>query len=311
MVRRCGAAIETVDSVPMARFAPLVFVLLWSTGYIGAKYGLPYAPPLTFLFIRLALASLLLLALALILKTPFPRGPQWWHSFASGLLLHVGYLGGVFIGINQGVSAGISAIVVNLQPVLTSSLAARLLGETVTARQWLGMGLGLVGVSLAVSEKFLGALGSAVPVWGLVACGVSLLSSTAGTIYQKRFGMGIPLVTGTLGQYLASSLVFLLGAVLFEGQPVRWTIEFVFALFWFVVVISLGAILLLLWLLRQHSAAQVSSLFYLVPPLTAVEAYLLFGERLGVLALVGLALCAAAVALVVTPARAASTRPQK
>jgi drug/metabolite transporter (DMT)-like permease len=287
----------------MARVAPLVFVLLWSTGYIGAKFGLPFAPPFTFLFTRLTLASMLLLGLAMMLRTPFPRGVQWRHSFVTGLLLHVGYLGGVFVGINLGVPAGISAIIVNLQPVLTSSLAARLLGESVTRWQWVGLGLGFVGVTLAVLEKLLGALEKPIAVWGLVACVVALLSSTLGTIYQKRFGAGIPLVTGTLAQYLASSLAFLLGALLFETMRIQWTPQFVFALFWFVVVISLGAILLLLWLLRRHSAAQVSSLFYLVPPLTAVQGYFLFGEQLGIQALVGLALCAVAVAMVVRPTR--------
>jgi drug/metabolite transporter (DMT)-like permease len=288
----------------MAQFAPLLFVLLWSTGYIGAKYGLPYAPPFTFLLLRLSLASVLLLALARALRIPFPRGVEWRHSFIAGLLLHAGYLGGVFIGINLGVPAGISAIIVNLQPVLTSSLAARWLGETVTLRQWLGLGLGFIGVGLAVAEKIFGVLRETpISAWGILACVVALLSSTAGTVYQKRYGQGIPLVTGTFAQYLASSLVFLIGALLFERIQIDWTPQFAFALFWFVVVISLGAILLLLWLLRQHSAAQVSSLFYLVPPLTALEAYFLFGERLGVWAVVGLVLCAAGVGLVVAKPR--------
>ena len=284
--------------IQLARFAPVAFVLLWSTGYIGAKYGLPYAPPLTFLLIRMLLATGLLSLIAVLTRTPWPRGEQRRHAAVAGLLLHAGYLGGLFVGIHLGVPAGLSAIIVNLQPVLTSSLAARLLGEQVNARQWLGLGIGFVGVVLAVLEKLNGALEAPVPVLGVLACVFALLTSTAGTVYQKRFGNEIPLVTGTTIQYAASSLVFLLGALTFERMPVNWTPQFVFALFWFVVVISLGAILLLLWLIRHNSATQVSSLFYLVPPLTALEAYWLFGERLGAVALGGLLLVAVGVLLV-------------
>ncbi len=218
------------------------------------------------------------------------------------MLLHAGYLGGVFVGINLGVPAGLSAIIVNLQPVLTSSLAARWLGERVTTRGWLGLGFGFVGVILAVGEKLL-ASSLHVSLWGLLACVVALVSSTIGTIYQKRHGGGIPLVTGTAVQYATSSLVFLVAALAFERIHIEWTPQFVFALSWFVAVISLGAILLLMWLIRQNSASRVSSLFYLVPPLTALEAYLLFGERLGIASLLGLVLCALGVGLVVAQAQ--------
>jgi drug/metabolite transporter (DMT)-like permease len=281
--------------------APLVFVLLWSTGYVGAKFGLPHAEPFTFLAIRLTLATTLLTLLAIVLRQPWLRGAQWSRAGIAGLLLHGGYLGGVFLGIKLGVPAGLSAIIVNLQPVLTSSLAARWLGETVTAWQWAGLALGFVGVLLAVLEKLMGIVGSSVSAWGIVACGVALLTSTLGTVYQKRHGQRIPLVTGTIAQYVASSLVFAVLAFAFETRRVNWTLEFALALAWFVLPISLGAILLLLWLIRHNSASRVSSLFYLVPPLTAVEAYLLFGERLGVAALVGLALTMLGVALVTAP----------
>jgi drug/metabolite transporter (DMT)-like permease len=284
----------------LARVAPVVFVFLWSTGYIGAKYGLPFAPPFTFLLVRMVLASFALLLIARVLKTPFPK--SWLevrHAAVAGLLLHAGYLGGIFMAIQLGISAGISSIIVNLQPVLVSSLAAKVLGETVTARQWFGLTLGFVGVMLAVSEKFFAASQNPVNPWGLVACVVALLSSTVGTIYQKRNAAQIPLVTGTIVQYIAAGLVFAVLAFTLEPVQINWTLQFVFALSWFVLVISVGAILLLMWLIRQTSASSVSSLFYLVPPLTALEAYFLFGERLGVAALLGLVLCAVAVALVV------------
>jgi drug/metabolite transporter (DMT)-like permease len=292
----------TVRANLAALIAPGVFVALWSTGYIGAKYGLPYAPPFTFLLLRLVLATALLSGLALALKTAWPKGMDARHAAVSGLLLHAGYLGGLFVGINLGVPAGLSAIIVNLQPVLTSSLAARVLGERVTSRGWLGLGFGFVGVILAVGEKLL-ASSLHISIWGVLACFVALVSSTIGTIYQKRHGDKIPLVTGTAVQYAASSLVFLVAALLFERIRIDWTPQFAFALSWFVAVISLGAILLLLWLIRQNSASRVSSLFYLVPPLTAVEAYFLFGERLGTASLVGLVLCALGVALVVSQTR--------
>ncbi len=284
----------------LARVAPVVFVFLWSTGYIGAKYGLPFAPPFTFLLLRMVLATMALLLIARVLKTPFPK--SWLevrHAAVAGLLLHAGYLGGVFMAIQLGVSAGISSIIVNLQPVLVSSLAARILGETVTTRQWFGLTLGFVGVLLAVGEKFLAASQNPVNPWGIVACVVALISSTVGTIYQKRNATQIPLVTGTIVQYIAAGLVFAVLAFTLEPVHIDWTLQFVFALSWFVLVISLGAILLLMWLIRQTSASSVSSLFYLVPPLTALEAYFLFGERLGIAALLGLVLCAVAVALVV------------
>jgi drug/metabolite transporter (DMT)-like permease len=295
---------STTARANLAAFvAPGVFVALWSTGYIGAKYGLPYAPPFTFLLVRLMLATALLSSLALVLRTPWPRGTDVRHAAISGLLLHAGYLGGLFVGINLGVPAGLSAIIVNLQPVLTSSLAARVLGERVTSRGWLGLGFGFLGVILAVGEKLLRASSLHISLWGVLACFVALVSSTVGTIYQKRHGGSTPLVTGTAVQYAASSVVFLVCALAFERIQIDWTPQFAFALSWFVLVISLGAILLLLWLIRQNSASRVSSLFYLVPPLTALEAYLLFGERLGIASLLGLVLCALGVALVVSQTR--------
>jgi drug/metabolite transporter (DMT)-like permease len=285
--------------VSLKALAPLVFVLLWSTGYVGAKFGLPYAEPFTFLALRLALATALLAALAFALRQPRLTLEGWRRAGIAGLLLHGGYLGGVFLGIRLGVPAGLSAIIVNLQPVLVSSLAARVLGERVGARQWLGLGLGFAGVCLAVLEKLIGALGTTLNPWGIVATVVALLSSTLGTVYQKRHGAGLPLVGATIAQYVAAGAVFAALAFAFETRRIEWTLGFTLALAWFVGPISLGAILLLLWMIAQNSATRVSSLFYLVPPLTAVEAYFLFGERLGVPSLLGLVLTMVGVALVV------------
>ncbi|MGY1704637.1 DMT family transporter [Geodermatophilus sp. SYSU D00697] len=287
---------------------PALFVLLWSTGFVGAKYGLPYAEPFTFLGVRLVVAAVLLAGLALAVRSQLPRGRrQYRHAAVAGVLLHAGYLGGVFYGISVGVPAGVSAVVVSVQPVLVAVLAARLLGERVTARQWAGFVLGLTGVCLVVGPGLadVGATGP-LPLSGVLACGVGLAAGTAGTLYQKRHGDEVPLVSGTAVQYAAASVLLLAIAVTTEDTTIRWTGEFVAAFVWLVVVLSLGAVLLLLLLLRHGTAAGVSSLYYLVPPATAVEAYLLFGERLSPVSLLGIAVTTVGVALVVAPGRRAA-----
>lgn len=286
--------------------APVLFVLLWSTGFVGAKYGLPYAPPFTFVALRLAAAAVLLAVLAAALRSePLTSRGQYGRASVVGLLLHAGYLGGVFYGISLGVPAGVSAVIVSLQPVLTAVLATRVLGERPTTRQWLGLVVGVAGVALVVGPGVVeGGPAESLPVAGLVACLVALASGTLGTVHQKRHGDGIPLIRGTVVQYAAAA-VLLGGAALAteDVTAVRWTGEFVVAFVWLVLVLSIGAVLLLLLLLRRGSAAGVSSLYYLVPPATAVEAYLLFGEQVSGLSLVGIGVTALGVALVVVPPR--------
>jgi drug/metabolite transporter (DMT)-like permease len=282
---------------------PALFVLLWSTGFVGAKYGLPYAPPFTFLALRLAIAALLLAVLAAALRSVgMASRAQYGRAAVAGSLLHAGYLGGTFFGISRGVPAGVAAVIVSLQPVLTAVLAARVLGERPSARQWLGLVLGVGGVALVVGPGVVGS-SAALPVSGIVACLVALVSGTLGTVYQKRHGDGIPLVWGTAVQYAAATALLLVAAVATEDVSIDWTPHFVGALVWLVLVLSIGAVLLLLLLLRRGTAAGVSSLYYLVPPATAVEAYLLFGERLSALSLIGIAVTAVGVALVVIPRR--------
>jgi drug/metabolite transporter (DMT)-like permease len=284
---------------------PALFVLLWSTGFVGAKYGLPYAEPFTFLGARLTAAAALLATLALATRSAAPASAaQFGHAGVVGLLLHAGYLGGTFYGISRGIPAGVAAVIVSLQPVLTAVLAARVLGERPSARQWLGLTLGVAGVALVVGPG-IAAAGSAEPLStaGLVSCVVALASGTLGTVYQKRHGDGIPLVWGTAVQYVAAAAVLFAVAAATEDMTIRWTGEFVAAFVWLVVVLSLGAVLLLLLLLRRGTAAGVSSLYYLVPPAVAVEAYLLFGERVTGFSLVGIGVTALGVALVVVPRR--------
>jgi drug/metabolite transporter (DMT)-like permease len=301
-----------VEEVPVTtgstlqRFGtPGLFVLLWSTGFVGAKYGLPYAEPFTFLGLRLAIAAALLALLAVVLRSAgMVSRPQYGRAAVAGIFLHAGYLGGVFYAISLGIPAGVSAVVVSLQPVLTAVLAARVLGERPTARQWLGLALGVAGVVLVVGPG-IAAADSAEPLStaGLLACLVALASGTLGTVYQKRHGDGIPLVWGTAVQYVAAAALLLAVAVATEDMTIHWTAEFVGALVWLVVVLSLGAVLLLLLLLRRGTAASVSSLYYLVPPAVAVEAFLLFGERVSALSLVGIVVTTLGVALVVVPPR--------
>ena len=283
---------------------PALFVLLWSTGFVGAKYGLPYAPPFLFLALRLAIAGVLLAVLAVALRSArMASRQQYGHAAVVGLLLHAGYLGGTFFGISRGIPAGVAAVIVSLQPVLTAVLAARVLGERPSARQWLGLGLGLAGVALVVGPGIAGS-GTALPVSGVVSCLVALVSGTLGTVYQKRHGDGIPLVWGTAVQYAAATVALFVAALATEDLSIDWTPHFVLALVWLVLVLSIGAILLLLLLLRRGTAAGVSSLYYLVPPVTAVEAWFLFGERVSALSLAGIAVTAVGVALVVVSPRA-------
>ena len=276
----------------------IVFVLLWSTGFVGAKYGLPDAEPFTFLAIRLAIAAVLLAIAALFTSTRLTRA-HVGRAAVSGLLLHATYLGGVFWAISRGTPAGVSAVVVSLQPVLVAVLAIPLLGERLRRRQWLGLAIGVTGVVLVVAPR----IGGALPVRGVVACLVALVGGTLGTLWQKRHGQQVPLLWGTAVQYAAATVVLAGLSALTEEQHVTWSWRFIGAMAWLIVVLSLGAVLLLLVLLQRGTAAGVSSLLYLVPPATAIEAYLLFGERLATLSLVGIAAAAVGVALVVRSPR--------
>jgi drug/metabolite transporter (DMT)-like permease len=281
---------------PLSRIGlPALFVFLWSTGFVGAKLGLPHAGPLTFLSLRFALVAALLVLLALATRAPWPRRPaEVAHYAAAGLLVHAVYLGGVYVGIARGVEAGVSALIVCLQPLLVAALAGLLLGERVRPRQWLGLALGLAGAALVLSRKLGHGGGDA---WGALACVAGLLGITAGTVYQKRHCAGMDLRTGNVVQFAASALATGVPALLIEDNRIAWTGGFAFALLWLVVVLSLGAISLLYVLIRRGAASQVSSLFFLVPPTTALIAWPLFGETLGPPELAGMALAVGGVAL--------------
>lgn len=290
------AIADTPRRMLLMQSAPALFVLLWSTGFIGAKYGLPYAGPFTFLAVRLAVAAALLGSIALLSRAPWPRNPaEIGHIAVAGLLVHGVYLGGVFSAIHLGVPAGVSALIVGTQPLLTAVVVRPLLGEQVSPRQWLGLALGFVGVALVVSRTFdIAGTGFAAFAW----CVAGLFGITGGTIYQKRFCAGLDLRSGTTIQYAVVCVVMWGMSGLFETGRIEWTGEFLFALGWLCLVLSLGAVTLLYILIRHGAAARVASLFYLVPPTTALMAYFMFGETLGLLALIGLGVTALGVALV-------------
>ncbi|AYH42235.1 DMT family transporter [Azoarcus sp. DN11] len=277
--------------------APLLFVLLWSTGFLGAKFGLPYAEPLTFLSTRYVLVITLMGALALAMRAPWPRDwRQVAHIGIAGLLVQATYLGGVFMSIHRGLPAGVSALVVGMQPLLTALGAGWLLRERVTRRQWAGLALGFIGVTLVVSNKVGAGNGTTAGVgWMLMPALAALVGITVGTLYQKRFCPSFDLRTGSVVQFIPSLAVTALLASRTETMHVAWSGDFVFALLWLVLVLSLGAISLLNLLIRSGSAVNVASLFYLTPPTTALLAWLLFGETLTGLALVGMAVAVAGV----------------
>lgn len=277
-----------------ARAAPALFVLLWSTGFIGTKYALTGAEPLTMQTLRMTLVVILLGGFAWLVRPAWPDRTGVMHSIVAAILVHGFYLGGTAVAIAHSVPAGLSALIPGLQPVLTSTLANRFLGEKVTPLQWLGLLLGLGGVLLVLHNRnFEGQ-----SLIGWAASGVSLVSITVGTLYQKRFCSHIDWRAGNLIQFIAVAIFFGLGALLFEGRAVHWTPTFVLATAWLAIVLSVGSIGLLYWLIRRSAATQVASLFYLVPGVTALMAYALFDERLDPLSIAGMAVCAAGVLLV-------------
>ena len=275
--------------------APALFVALWASGFVGAKFGLPYIEPLTFLTIRMIAVVSLLAILALATRPPWPDMTGIRHSIVAGLLVHGAYLGGVFVAIDRRLPAGLSALVVSLQPVLTSTIANRFLGERVIARQWLGLALGIAGVYLVVVDKTVA--GEAIAL-GWAAAVFALIEITVGTLYQKRFGGGIDWRSALIIQYAAAGAFFALGSFLFETRTIVWTVELLAALAWLIFVLSLGAVWLLYFLIRRAATTRVTSLFYLTPPVTALMAWLMFGERLGALALIGMGVCVVGVFLV-------------
>jgi drug/metabolite transporter (DMT)-like permease len=284
---------------PLQRLAwvfPGLFVVLWSTGFIGAKFGLPYAEPATFLEIRFLGVLAVLLPLCWVARAPWPATrAEFAHMAIAGALIQGGYLGGVFLSLSKGMPAGVSSLITALQPILAAVLSGWLLGERTNARQWLGLALGIAGVALVVREKWvLDSVGLAATTLSVFA----LVSISLGAIWQKRYCARVDLRSGAVIQFAAGMLVLAPICLLFESRVVTWSAELVLTMVWLVFALSLGAVFLLFWLIRHGAATKVASLMYLVPPCTALIAWPLFGETYTAFSAAGMALAMLGVWLV-------------
>jgi drug/metabolite transporter (DMT)-like permease len=277
-------------------FIPATFVVLWATGFIGARYAMPWAEPFTFLAARFVVAALLLAAIARALGLGGATRDEAMHAMGAGVLMHGIYLGGVFWAIRNGMPAGLSALIVGLQPLITAVMAGKLLGERILPRHWAGLATGFAGVVIVLWPK-LGALGSGITPETLAASLVSVIGMSAGTIWQKRFASGGNLVAATFWQYVGGAAVVALASLAFETRTVVFNGELVFAMTWLVLVLSVGAIFLLMMMIRDGEMSKVASMFYLVPAVTAIMAWLLFGEELSLVQIFGMAVTTLGVGL--------------
>ena len=284
----------------LTRFAPVIFVLLWSTGFVGAKYILPYSEPFVFLTIRYALAMTTLLIVARVMKEPLKISrAQVIQSIKVGVFLQVVYIGGVFYAISLGVSAGVTSVLVSVQPILVSVLAVKFLNEKLGTRKIFGLILGFTGVLLLLLPKlFQGVFAFGYSGLGIVSGVLALLGTTTGYLLQKKGGSDIPFLPGTAVQFATATVLFALASTLFEEWKITTSFQFFLALSWIVFALSIGSIFLLFYLLKNDSASSVSSLYYLVPPLTAIQAYLFFRERITWIGLLGMGLAAIGTLLV-------------
>jgi drug/metabolite transporter (DMT)-like permease len=293
--------------------APSLFVVLWSTGYMSARLGLPYAEAGTFLMMRFALAAIFMVALVVASRAPLPTSfREWAHCAVVGALVHGLYLYGGFASIQEGLTPTTIAVVVGMQPVITAVLIGPILGEAVNIRQWGGFFLGTVGVVLVIVANFtsIGFGGGAPAVFLSLIC---VLSISVGTLYQKRFCASVDLRSGTMIQLIMAAVMMWGVSSWLETGHVEWTGTFVFALLWSVLVLSVGAYTLLWWLVRRKTATNVVSLFFLMPPVTAVFDWLLFDQRVSLITLMGIVIAVAGIVIVIRcgpPSSSATSRAQ-
>ena len=269
------------------RLTPWIFVALWSTGFVVARYSTRNAGPLSFLTVRMLCAAVLLYVIAKIVQAPKLEKSAWSTSAIVGICMHAVYLGGVFIAIKRGLPSGLSALIAGLHPVVTSVAGRFLLKERLRRSQWVGVALGISGVVVVVVDKVRDGLGD-VTRPALFAMVISIIGMSTGTLVQRARGKEMPLVSGTAAQYVSAGAVLLVASSLFENWEFHLNGEMILALLWSVLVLSIAAVMLMMLLISRHSAARVSSLFFLTPALSAIESAILFGERLSPLALVAL-----------------------
>ena len=277
--------------------APVIFVLLWSTGFIGARLTAPYAEPLSFLAYRFAIVAVILALWSLVVRAPWPSAQDAWRATLAGAFIHGGYLGSVYWAVFHGMPAGVSALIIGLQPLMTAFLAAPLLGEKISGRHWIGLVVGIAGISMVLWPKLTWSDYGITPVTIAVSVAGTLFIA-GGSIYQKRFAAGLDMRTGNVFQFIGATVVVFIGAALTETFQVTWNAPVIFAMFWVVFVLSIGAITLLYLMIRHGDVSKVAGLFYLVPASTAIMAWLLFDETLLIIQMAGMAVCAAAVILV-------------
>jgi len=290
--------LQTRSAAPVwLAFTPGVFVFLWATGFIGARLTAGEAEPFSFLFVRCVLVASILAVAALLAGAPWPARRAAGHALVVGALIHGAYLGLVFWSITHGLPAGVAALIVGLQPLLTALLAAPVLGERITARHWLGLGVGILGIALVVLPKLTFAAQGITPAT-VAGAAVATLSIAIGSIYQKTHVTGLDLRSGNAVQFVGAAMLVGAVALASERLEINWTGEVVFAMAWLVLVLSIGATSLLYLMIRHGEVSRIAGLFYLVPAVTAGLAWVLFGETLAPVQILGLAVCTGAVMLV-------------
>ncbi|WP_435276256.1 DMT family transporter [Psychrobium sp. nBUS_13] len=283
---------------PWTKFIPAIFVFLWSTGFIGAKFALPYIEPFYLLFLRLALTVVVFGLLMWWYKAPWMSKRQFGHQAVSGLLIHGAYLGGVFSAVAYSMPAGVIALLVSIQPLLTALILFRT--KPIKTLQWLGLALGFIGVVVVLFSK--GAIADFTFNWPMmIGALVALLGITIGSLYQKRFGQGVNLLSASTAQYIVTALLMAVLTYSFEHQQVDWQWPLIASLLWLVFGMSVLAILLLLYMIKNGASEKVASYFYLVPGITAIQAWLYFDEQFPPLAIGGMLLSLLGVYLTVKP----------
>lgn len=279
------------------KLIPFLFVWLWSTGFIAAKFGLPYIEPFFMLAVRFIAAIVIFYGIVQLFKQTWLSNKQALLQILMGSLLHGTYLGGVFLAIKLEIPAGLAAIIVGLQPILTSFIAWFLLSQKLSFRQLLGLALGLAGVSAVIFDSY-ELTGSALNSFGLIACFAALLGISFATVIQKRYAQNTPLISGSMFQYIGAAVTVLPISLAFEQQSVELSLPLVGAMLWLIFAISIAAVLLLMYMIREGEVARVTSYFYLVPLAAVIQSWWLFNEEFGLIAIIGGASSALGVYLV-------------